>query len=513
MRPSSKEPSRRPGPRAGRRKPSPARADPAAFSRGLDEAAEHFRAGRLDAAARLYGRLEHQAPDDVRPAYSLAVIDIRQGRLDRARGRLETVVALDPGLTAAQHNLGAVRQQLGDWGGAAEAYERALALNPEAAETRAGLAAALTALGQGEAAIGHQRVLAQLPAMRWAALTRVALIDPAAITDGELAEMQDAARDHRVDATARTGLLFALGDVLEARGEPTRAFAAYAEGNRLKHAALAGAASPAGVAQANAAAARYVRQLVDGDFLAERAGQGVRSAAPIFIVGFPRSGSTLVEQILASHPQVQGLGETGVLPALVARGYPTGRAGMRDLAAAYLAGLRERGWDGASRFVDKTLENYLHVGLIHVLFPRATILHTVRDPVDTGFACYRQLFVRGNETLYDLADIGAEYARYRELMAHWEAVLPGRVTEVGYEALVANPPARIRSLVTEAARLPWDAATLAFHERAGGVGTASASQVRKPIYSASVQRWRRHAQALQPLIAALGPYGPGSSGI
>jgi len=184
---------------------------------------------------------------------------------------------------------------------------------------------------------------------------------------------------------------------------------------------------------------------------------------------------------------------------------------MRDLAATFLAALRDRGWDGTSRFVDKTLENYLHLGLIHVLFPRATILHAVRDPADTGFACYRQLFTAGNETLYDLAEIGAEYRRYRELMAHWSAVLPGRVTDVAYEALVADPASRIPELVTQAAGLPWDAMTLRFHERAGGVGTASASQVRKPIYGTSVQRWRRHAQALQPLIAALGPYGPTSS--
>jgi hypothetical protein len=186
---------------------------------------------------------------------------------------------------------------------------------------------------------------------------------------------------------------------------------------------------------------------------------------------------------------------------------------MRELAATYLAALRERGWDGASRFVDKTLENYLHVGLIHLLFPRATILHAVRDPVDTGFACYRQLFARGNETLYDLAGIGAEYGRYRALMAHWASVLPGRVIDVDYEALVADPQARIPALVTEAAALPWDEAVLRFHERAAGVGTASASQVRKPIYGSSVQRWRRHAQALQPLIAALGPYGPASAGV
>jgi hypothetical protein len=255
-------------------------------------------------------------------------------------------------------------------------------------------------------------------------------------------------------------------------------------------------------AQANTAAALYVRDRIATARIAAQAGQGSRSAAPIFIVGFPRSGSTLIEQILASHPDVQGLGEASVLPELVARGYPDNPAGLKDLATRYLAAMRERGWDGASRFVDKTLENYLHVGLIRLMFPRATVLHAVRDPLDTCFACYRQLFTNGNETLYDLGDIAAEYRRYRDLMDHWRAVLPGWVSDIGYEALVADPEPRIRALI-EAAGLAWDPAVLQFHARAGAVTTASASQVRRPIYASSVARWRRYGSQLQPLIAAL----------
>jgi tetratricopeptide (TPR) repeat protein len=472
------------------------------LSRGLDEAAAHAAAGRLDAAAQVYRRLERRAPHDLRAAYSLAVIDIRQGRLDRARRRLEAFVAIEPALAPAQHNLGAVRQRLGDWPGAAEAYGRAVALQPTAPEGRSGLATALAALGRGEEAIGHLRALARAPGHAWPALTRIALIEPTAIGDDDLVRMQAAAADEALAADTRTGLLFALGEVLERRGRDAQAFDAYAAGNRLKHTAVDSATA----AEANVAAARWVRDLADAKFLAAHAGQGSRSAAPIFIVGFPRSGSTLIEQILASHRDVQGLGETGVLPALVARGYPRTAAAFRDLAARYLAALRERGWDGTSRFVDKTLENYLHLGLIQVLFPRAVILHAVRDPVDTGFACYRQLFAGGNETLYDLGEIGAEYVRYRQLMEHWAVVLPGRVTDVSYEALVADPERRIPALVTEAAGLAWDSATLRFHERAGGVATASAGQVRRPIYRTSVQRWRRHAARLGPLIAALGDY-------
>lgn len=491
--------SQRPGPRRGRRSPS-SPADPAAFLRALDEAAAHFAAGRLDAAAQVYRRLEREAPDDVRAAFSLSVIDLRQGRLDRAGTRLEAVVAREPGLAAAWHNLGAVRQRQGRWDAAAKAYGRALGLNPGAGETREGLAAALTALGRSGEAIAHHRVLAGDPARRWAALTRIALIDPAAVGEDDLAAIRQAAADPATDPEPRIGLSFALGDVLEQRGQADEAFAAYAAGNSLKRATLDADAA----ARANAAAADYVKRLVTPAFLAARAGQGSPSAAPIFVVGMPRSGSTLIEQVLSAHPKVQGLGETGVLPALVGHGYPESAAGLRDLAARYLAEMRARGWDGASRFVDKTLENYLHVGLIAVLFPKAVILQAVRDPMDTGFACYRQLFVSGNETLYDLADIGAEHRRYRGLIDHWAQVLPGRVRDVRYEALVEDPERQIPALVTELAGLPWDPATLAPHERSGAVQTASATQVRRPIHRSSVERWRRHAQHLRPLAEALG---------
>ncbi|HEX3367135.1 tetratricopeptide repeat-containing sulfotransferase family protein [Phenylobacterium sp.] len=474
--------------------------------RGLDEAAAHFRAGRLDAAAQVYRRLERQAPDDVRPGYSLAVIDINQGRLERARDRLVAVVAREPRMAAAQHNLGAVSQSLGEWSSAAEAYARALDLNPAAGESRVGLAMALAALGRSAEAVKQNRALAVDPTHRWPALTRIALIDAGEIGDDDLAAMQAAASDEATPAAQRVGLWFALGEALERRARDADAFEAYAQGNRLQRAALDVAAA----ARANAQAAAYVTEMVTPKFVAEHVGQGGQSAAPIFVVGMPRSGSTLIEQILASHPLVQAFGETGLLPRLLERGYPKTAAGLRETAARYLGGLRARGWDGSSRVVDKTLENYLHAGLIGVLFPRAVILHVVRDPVDNGFACYRQLFAEGNETLYDLADIGAEYLRYRGLMETWSARLPGRIVEVGYEALVTDPETQARRLLAEAG-LAWDPAVLRFHERQAAVQTASASQVRRPIYATSAGRWRRHAERLQPLIAALG-FTPDSKG-
>jgi hypothetical protein len=138
------------------------------------------------------------------------------------------------------------------------------------------------------------------------------------------------------------------------------------------------------------------------------------------------------------------------------------------------------------------------------MFPRAVILHSVRDPVDTCLSCYRQLFAQGGETLYDLADIGAEYLGYRGMMAHWARVLPGRVIDVDHEALVSDPQSRIRWLVSEACGLPWDEACLAFHAARAPVRTASSAQVRQPIFTTSLQRWRRYEAHLAPLLRALG---------
>jgi hypothetical protein len=464
----------------------------------LDAAAAAFRAGRLAEAIRLYRRAERAAPGDPRAVYSLAVIDLQQGRLEAACARLEAAVAAEPQLFAAWHNLGAASQQLRRWRRAAETYERALALRPDAAESRHGLATALAALGRIDEAVTHHRLLAAEPATRWRALTRIALLDAKAIGEDEIAVMRIAAGAPVVDGETRIGLWFALGEALDARDRPDEAFAAFAEGNRLKRAALGPAVEAAH--RAHAAAVDAVRARDTAGSIAADADRGHPSPAPIFVVGFPRSGSTLIEQILASLPGVQGLGETGALADVAS---DVGCAPPRKLAARYLEAMRAAGWDGASRFVDKTLENYLHVGAIARLYPNAVILHAVRDPIDTGFACFRQLFASGNETLYGLADIAAEYRRYQAMMDNWRAVLPGRVVDVSYEDLVADPGRAIRRLVTQAAGLPWDAAALRFYEREGAVATASVTQVRRPIYATSVARWRRHEAALSPLIEGL----------
>jgi hypothetical protein len=485
------------------------------LNRRLDAAAAHFVAGRLDEAARLYAAIEARHPNDVRAPYSLAMIDIRQGRLERALTRSRRVVRREPGLFAAQHNLGFVCQQLGLWPQAVAAYDRALALQPNAADTALSLAVALAVLGRTDAAVERYRILAAHPAARLRALTSLAILKPATIDDAALSDMRRAVEDMQTSAEVCTGLWFALGEALEARKCYDEAFAAFAAGNRLKYEMLAlgpPETRPLAVARANAQSRAHVERQFTGDFIARHQGGGDAATAPIFVVGMPRSGSTLIEQILASHAAIQGMGESPVLSDVQHRcgaydpATPKDAAFFRTLAQDYLAAMAARGWKTRSRLVDKTLESTLHIGMIHLMFPRAVILNSVRDPVDTGLACYRQLLAGGNETLYDLGQIGAEYVGYRGLVDHWRDVLPGRVIDVSYEALVQDPETQIRWLVTEACGLKWDPACLDFHTTSRPVTTASASQVRQPIFTTSLQRWRRYERHLGPLLEALGDY-------
>lgn len=471
-------------------------------------------AGRLDEAAGLYGRAELKG--DIRAGYSLAVIDIRRGRFETARTRLAAVTASAPDDFAAWHNLGVALQALGRWRQAAKAYGRALALRPDAAETGFSLAIVLATEGRADEAVDLYRSLAADPTAHGRALARLAILRPGAVTEVELETLRrEAAQASGESAIAAQ---FALGAALDARGRYEAAFAAFETGAALKRAALEAGepdSRPAVVERVNEQSASLVRSVFTPQFLADHAGKGDRRAAPIFIVGFPRCGSTLVEQILASHPEVQGLGENPALSSMLAGGFPYDRSApaepdpFRRLAADYLTNLKRLGWRSRLRPLDKTLETYLHVGAIALMFPRAVIIHCLRNPLDTGLSCFGQLFASGNETLYDLAQIGREYARYRRLMEHWSAVAPARVQTLSYEALVTDPEAQIRRLVTEVCGLAWAPECLRFFETRRAVATASVDQARRPIYRSSLERWRRYEPHLAPLVAALGPYAPG----
>jgi tetratricopeptide (TPR) repeat protein len=468
-----------------------------------------YAAGRLDEAAKLYGAAAAIDPNDFRAPYSLAVIALRRGRFAEAEPGFAAVTERAPDNFAAWHNLGACRQSLKRWEGAAEAFARALALRPDAAETRFALAGAQAVLGRTDEAAEAYRLLARDPAQRERALLRRAVLAPDAVDDAELAALEAALAAARGDG--RIPLTFAVAAVRDARGQDEAAFAAYALGNRLKHEALAESRPdrrPAAVQATYDRAAAAAQARPTPEPLAP-----IPGPAPIFIVGFPRCGSTLVEQILASHPDVRGLGETAAFGLAIERSLPEGAPPPIQIMPGFLEAVRDdylgalaaAGWDGMRRPVDKTLENHLHLDLIRAAFPRAVILHCVRDAVETGVGCWRQLFSSGNETLYDLGDIARAWRAYRGVMDHWAATTPGMVVEVDHDRLTAAPEAQIRWLVSEVCGLTWHPACLSFHRTERPVESASAAQVRRPIFRPTPYR-ERYAGRLGPLLEGLGPY-------
>jgi hypothetical protein len=308
-------------------------------------------------------------------------------------------------------------------------------------------------------------------------------------------------------------LEFALGKALEDMQRYAESFEHYERGNVLQRARL-----DYHPADATAFRERSASVFTAG-FFAARSGWGSESQDPIFIVGLPRSGSTLVEQILASHSQVEGTRELPDIPALVrdwvvdpAGGPPAdypdvleslARSDIEAGAFRYLAQTAARRPLGLPRFVDKMLGNFSHVGLLHLLFPRAVIIDVRRHPMAGGFACYKQLFSRGMNFSYDLRELGLYYREYAALMAHMDEVLPGRVYRLRYEDLVASPEAEVRRLLAHCA-LEFEPRCLKFYENPRVVQTVSSEQVRQPIYAGGVDQWRHFELWLGPLAEALG---------
>jgi hypothetical protein len=294
-----------------------------------------------------------------------------------------------------------------------------------------------------------------------------------------------------------TGLQFALGKALEDRAEFAASFEHYAHGNRLARATFN--YDP----KAMAAFVQRFKATFNKDFFAERADWGLPARDPIFIVGLPRSGSTLLEQILASHSSAEGTRELPYVPTIarelagtpeIAARYPENlaslsRSDIESLAARYLAGARKHRLLGKPRFIDKMHGNFASLGLIHLMFPQAAIIDCRRHPLGCGFACYKQLFSAGMNFAYDLHELGLYYRDYVDLMDHIDAVLPRRVHRLHYETLVNDTEFEVRRLL-EYCGLPFEPACLRFYENRRVVQTISSDQVRRPIYTAGLEQWR-----------------------
>ena len=431
------------------------------------------------------------------------------GRQAEAIAAFESAVAANPRFVLSWNNLGLVARNGGELEKAAGAFRSALAIEPGNVEALANFAATALELGDvGEAERAFDRALQLSP--RTARLYRGrADVRPARPGDEHVAAAERLYEQaDSLAAADRIELHFALARMYEDLERFDESFDHLLAGNALKRATIVyDEAAILGYFDRAMAAFGAAR-------MRELRGLGDPSEAPVFIVGMPRSGTTLVEQLLASHPNVRAGGERAdVYAALTEHSirlrthYPEfastlDAAALRALGARYLerAGVPPQ---SGLRHTDKMPSNFLHLGAIALMLPNAKIVHVRRDPVDTCLSCFANLFAEEQPHVYDLAELGRYYRAYRRLMEHWRSVLPdGMLLELQYEEIVADLEGQARRLLAHAG-LAWDASCLAFYRTRRPVRTASAAQVRRPVYSSSIGRHRRYGARLAPLLAAL----------
>jgi tetratricopeptide (TPR) repeat protein len=470
-------------------------------------------AQRFPEAALHYATALEIRPGDGEAHRGLGNIYCRLDRPHDALPHYQKALGLDPACVEAMLGRGQAMHLLGRSEEALSHYSKALAMRPSAVEAHNRIGEALQALGRGaeaSAAFAQAVALAPRGAGSYWNLANAKRFGP---DDAHFIAMRKLARDEAaLSVEERVDLHFGLGKAFGDVGDQPQAFQHLARGNALMRGQL--------VYDEAAALGRLAR--IKASFtsalMREKQGQGDPSGVPIFIVGMPRSGTTLVEQILASHRQVFGAGELRVMANIAesiadADGtvFPEAMATMsaerlRRLGGDYLEAVRRLA-PAAERITDKMPGNFALAGLIHLALPNARIIHVCRDLRDTAWSCFSILFGRGQEFSYDLAELGRYCGAYRDLMAHWGAVMPDAMLEVHYEQVVADLETQARRIIAYCG-LPWDDACLAFHRTERPVRTASANQVRQPIYHSAIGRWRPHQERLQPLLQALRMEGP-----
>ena len=510
------------------------------------QAGSHFSEGDFGAAEKLVREHLLKDANDIEALRLLARIERQRDALDEAERLIESVLTLAPDYRAAHGEYAEILIGRQKHLQAREHMQMLLQLEPDNVDYRSLYATACAGLGDHQSAIALYRALLAKDAPPHShlllghslrALGRqteaidsygaalkarpdfgdaywsLANLKTYRFSDAEIARMQGALAAR--DETDRLHLHFALGKALEDRGRYEESWTHYERGNALRR-----ASSRYRPEFAEINTQRQV-EVCTRQFFAERAGVGAPDPAPIFIVGLPRSGSTLVEQILASHSLVDGTQELHDVSRTVQglQGprsdpneprYPGALRGLdlanfRALGERYLADTRAfRTRKPAARFfIDKMPNNYRHIGLIHLMLPNAKIIDVRREPMACCFGNFKQLFAGGQDFSYDLDSIARYYRTYLQLMSHWDAVLPGRVLRVFHEDVVEDLEISVRRLL-DFCGLPFEHACLEFHKTARGVGTASSEQVRQPINRDGLHQWRRYRRWLNPLEEALG---------
>jgi len=501
-------------------------------------------------AERIYQQILTRHPDNVSAMRLWARLGIEQERYAEAEVLLRQAVEVAPGFTRAWADLCRVQFELENHDDTIESAKRLITLNPRGPDGHIWLAAASASsghhrdaveafdaaleiepdhvgalcgkgnacrtFGDQDAAIAAFRKSIKVNPLHAEAYWSLANMKTFRFEDQEVDHMLALLGDERIPPEGQVQLNNALGLEFDGRGDFDRAFEFIDRGNILRR------GQEFYDRVENEEKVDLSIEAFTQQFLEDNAGHGDPEPAPIFIVGLPRSGSTLLEQILSSHSMVDGTHELADLGKIIRSNpqftgprlrYPTSIAnidtdGFERLGSEYIERTRRYRGDRAF-FTDKNPNNFAHVGLLHLILPNAKIINARRHPLDSCFGSYKQLFAQGQPFSYDLVEIGEYYLQYQRLMDHWQEVLPGKVLDVHYEDVVADLEGQV-SRILEYCKLDWEASCLRFHETNRSVKTASSEQVRQPIYSSSVNDWRHYEshlctliEVLEPLLAAL----------
>jgi len=472
------------------------------------------RLGRYEDAERLLARCLELVPGFSEARGNYAGVLYRANKPVEALAQTKILLDQEPRHPGHRNLKAAALARMGESEQAIACYEGLLKDFPHQPKAWMSYGHTLKAVGrQGDCVAAYRKAIAQLPSLgeAWWSLANLKTFR---FLDADIREVR--AQLARKDTTAedRWHLHFALGKALEDAGQYAEAFGHYEKGNALRKERVA--FEPEGAAEH----LRRSRALFTTAFFREREGAGCAADDPIFILGLPRSGSTLIEQILSSHPLVEGTMELPDIMSIAARLGEKKKRGQRSLYPESLLALdrdalAKLGEEYLERtriqrrlprpyFTDKMPNNFAHVGLIHLILPNAKIIDARRHPLGCCFSNFKQHFARGQGFTYDLARMGRYYREYVELMAHFDAVLPGRVHRVIYEQMVGSPEQEIRRLLA-ACGLPFDDSCLTFYQTERAVRTASSEQVRQPIYRDAVEHWQNFEPWLGQLKDALGP--------
>jgi len=453
-------------------------------------------------------------PDYVQAFVGMAKLYQENNNLEQAEQWIKKALSIDSANAEALGVLGTIALEQGEHIEAESIFRRVLVIKPGYALAMVGLGTLLMEKGDlAEAEAIFLSVLStdpdSIPALTsMPQVKKIKQDDPVVETLEALLHSEKGLVNKK-----KMAIHFSLGKCYDDLGKANEAFAHFKNGCELKRKSFDYQSSQ------HHEHIQTIKSVFTKKFIKSHKGSGCLDSTPIFVLGMPRSGTTLTEQIIASHPSVFGAGELPDLSRLIRsveaalpEKYPFNVAGFATeqfakMGAEYVQGIRRYSAD-SMHITDKMPANFMYLGLIHMMLPNAKIIHVKRNPVDTALSCYTKIFNRGQYFSYDLKELGEHYRDYVELMAHWKSVLPAKsFYEVQYEDLVADNEKQAKKLIKYCG-LPWDSACLESHKTERNVRTASVAQVRQPIYKSSVERWRAYEQHLQPLLDVLGDLVP-----